>query len=83
MLTRGGGVPKRESEPYNEHHHGRQVHEPMDIGAEANFFTGLQHLSHVAHPLDLSSAPGKIKLTQGCMVPRSERVGEGYSDAQR
>ena len=50
MLTGGGGVPKRESEPYNEHHHGRQVHEPMDIGAEANFFTRLQHLSHVAHP---------------------------------
>ena len=55
----------------------------MDIGAEADFFTGLQHLSHVAHPLDLSSAPGKIKLAQGCMVPRSERVSEGYSDAQR
>ena len=65
MLTWGGGVPKRESEPYNEHHHGRQVHEPMDIGAEANFFAGLQHLSHVAHPLDLSSAPGKIRLAQG------------------
>ena len=62
MLTRGGGVPKRESDPYNEHHYGRQVHEPVHIGAEANFFTRLQHLSHVAHPSDLSSAPGKIKL---------------------
>ena len=37
----------------------------MHIGAEANFLTRLQHLSHVAHPSDLSSAPGKIKLAEG------------------
>ena len=62
MLIRGGGVRKCESQPYNEHHYGRQVHEPVHIGAEANFLTRLQHLSDVAHPSDLSSAPGKIEL---------------------
>ena len=62
MLTRGGGVRKCESQPYKEHHNGRQVYEPVDIGAEANFLTRLQHLSDVAHPSDLSIAPGKIKL---------------------
>src|SRR5215218_10013386 len=55
----------------------------MHIGAEANFFPRPQHLPHVAHPLDLSSAPGKIRLAQGCMVPHSDRVGEGLVKPNR
>jgi hypothetical protein len=34
----------------------------VHISAEANFLTRLQHLSDVAYPSDLSSAPGKMKL---------------------
>ena len=83
MLNSGRSCTKARKRSLNEHHHGRQVHEPMHIGAEANFFPRLQHLSHVAHPSDLSRASGKIKLAQGCMVPRSERVGEGDRDARR
>ena len=56
MLTRGGGVPKRESDPHNEHHDGRKIHEPMNVGAEANLLTRLQNLSYVAHSSALSGA---------------------------
>ena len=56
----------------------------MDVGAEANFLTRLQHLSDVAHPSDLSHRAREDQAGSGViMVPRSERVGEGYSDAQR
>jgi len=78
--------------PYNEQYWGRQVHEPVHIGAEANFLTRLQHLSDVAHPSDLSSAPAKIELAQGysahaalprCAISRKSRPFELQNRGQR
>src|SRR5829696_5093987 len=49
----------------------------MHIGAEVNFFPRLQHLSHVAHPSDLSRASGKIKLAQGVWCHALNELAKG------